>query len=197
MAEYYATEGIVLYAWERGEADRLFVLYTKELGLVHALAKGVRLEKSKLRSHLQLFSLGTLRFVNGRELFRIIDAHEQGRVRPTGNTTACFEAFGAVAAFLRRMVHGTGADGAVWKLLHGAFVSLQTGVSEQEMSALQALFRARLLYRLGYVSPYEVHPKIPRILAVSEFTPKILERATECLPLLRQMIENGVHASQM
>lgn len=197
MADYYATEGIVLGSWDRGEADRLFVLYTKELGMMRALAKGVRLEKSKLRPQLQIFSFGAFRLVNGRELFRLIDANAHARLRPTEGAMARFETFGFIASFLLRMVRGDEADVAVWDLLRHAFIFLHTATGEQSLDALQTLFCARLLYHLGYVSLHEARPELSKLLTISEFAPEILAAATKQQPLLEQMIESGVHASQM
>ena len=49
MANTFLLEGLVLKGTDYGETDRIITLYTRERGKVHALAKGVRKGKSRLR----------------------------------------------------------------------------------------------------------------------------------------------------
>ncbi len=70
----YTTEAFVLGSSPSGEADRFYTLFTKDLGLVRASGRGVRLEKSKLRSNLQDFSRISLSIVRGKEVWRITNA---------------------------------------------------------------------------------------------------------------------------
>lgn len=85
MAAYYGTEAWVLSSRERGEADRLITLFTKDLGRIDAYAKGVRLAKSKLKGHLNLFSRvrvvitpASPRGEAGKEYWRLLDAETVG-----------------------------------------------------------------------------------------------------------------------
>ncbi len=55
MFTHYRTQGIILKKEDRGEADRLFTIYTKDFGKLELLAKGERKIKSKLRGGLELF----------------------------------------------------------------------------------------------------------------------------------------------
>lgn len=50
------TSGIILRKTDYAEADRIFVILTKELGKISAIAKGVRKIKSKMGGHLEFFS---------------------------------------------------------------------------------------------------------------------------------------------
>ncbi len=71
------TTGIILRKTDYSEADRIFVILTKELGKISAIAKGVRKVKSKMGGHLEFFceinfefyksSSGDLYRVNGAE----------------------------------------------------------------------------------------------------------------------------------
>ena len=70
----YTTEAFVLESVAVGESDRFYTLFTKELGLVRASGRGVRLEKSKLRPNLQDFSRINLSIVRGKEVWRITNA---------------------------------------------------------------------------------------------------------------------------
>ncbi|OGZ49235.1 MAG: hypothetical protein A3F26_03505 [Candidatus Ryanbacteria bacterium RIFCSPHIGHO2_12_FULL_47_12b] len=74
MRAYYGTEGIVLAAYDRGEADRCITFFTRDFGRVDAVAKGLRVISSKLRGHLTLFSRVRLLLTPGKEYWRILDA---------------------------------------------------------------------------------------------------------------------------
>ncbi len=74
MAAYYQTSAWLLASYNMGEADRRLTFFTKELGRVDAIAKGARLQKSKLRGHLTLFSYARILLTPGRELWRLLDA---------------------------------------------------------------------------------------------------------------------------
>ena len=77
MYSLHQTEGIVLAAWPRGEADRTLRLYTRAYGGITLVAKGVRLEKSKLRGNIDLFCRLNAGFVAGREVYRLTYAQAE------------------------------------------------------------------------------------------------------------------------
>ena len=52
----FNTEGIILKRRNYGEADRIVVIYTKHLGKISCLAKGVRRPNSRKRASIELFS---------------------------------------------------------------------------------------------------------------------------------------------
>jgi len=64
----YKTEGVVLKQTPLGEADRILVLYTPDMGKVRAVAKGVRRGKSRLAGHLELLNLTSVSVSQGRSL---------------------------------------------------------------------------------------------------------------------------------
>lgn len=74
MNGYYATDAWLLGSREHGEADRMLAFYSRELGRVDALAKGVRLTKSKLKGHLNLFNRLRILITPGKEYWRLLDA---------------------------------------------------------------------------------------------------------------------------
>jgi len=60
------TEGIILRRTDYGEADRIITLLTPEQGKVRLMTKGVRRIKSKLAGGIELFSVSTLTYLQGR-----------------------------------------------------------------------------------------------------------------------------------
>ncbi len=70
----YTTKGIILSSRPSREADRTYSILTEGLGLVRATARGVRLEKSKLRGALEPYVLSSVSLVRGKEYWRITSA---------------------------------------------------------------------------------------------------------------------------
>lgn len=64
----YKAEGIILKGRNLGEADRILIIYTKELGKISTVAKGVRRNRSKLRGATQPLTHIEMVLYKGRNL---------------------------------------------------------------------------------------------------------------------------------
>jgi len=64
----YKTEGIVLKSMEYDEADKIVTLYTKNIGKITAIAKGVRKTKSKFGSSLEILTYSIFLIYKGRNI---------------------------------------------------------------------------------------------------------------------------------
>jgi DNA repair protein RecO (recombination protein O) len=60
------TQAIILGRTDYGEADRILTLLTPQHGKLRLVAKGVRRVKSKLAGGIELFSVSTITFIQGR-----------------------------------------------------------------------------------------------------------------------------------
>lgn len=60
------TDAIIIKRVNYQEADRIITLLTEEHGKVTVLAKGVRKSKSRLAGGLELFSVSTITFIDGK-----------------------------------------------------------------------------------------------------------------------------------
>lgn len=65
----FRVEGIVLSHREWGEADRHLTLFTREMGKVQSIAKGVRKPRSRKAGHLEPFNCSSILLARGRGLF--------------------------------------------------------------------------------------------------------------------------------
>lgn len=70
----YTTKGLVLSERPIREADRLYSILTRELGLVRVRALGVRKGDSKLRGSLEPFAFASISLVRGKEYWTITSA---------------------------------------------------------------------------------------------------------------------------
>src|SRR2546430_6710542 len=60
------TPAIILARIDYGEADRIITMLTPGHGKLRLLAKGVRRVRSKLAGGIELFSVSTITFIQGR-----------------------------------------------------------------------------------------------------------------------------------
>ena len=74
MAESYRDRAIVVKRHDLGEADRIIVLFTRNHGIVRAVAKGVRRAKSRFGSRLAPFVETDVQIHPGRNLGTITGA---------------------------------------------------------------------------------------------------------------------------
>lgn len=70
----FRAAAVVLRHADWGEADRLLTLYTREQGMVRAVAKGVRKMTSRKAGHLQPFTHVTVQLAKGRDLLIVTQA---------------------------------------------------------------------------------------------------------------------------
>lgn len=73
-ARTYKTEGIILKRINFGEADRLLTIYTKHLGKISALAKGVRRVTSRKGGNVEVFNQVSLFLAKGKNLDLVTEA---------------------------------------------------------------------------------------------------------------------------
>jgi DNA repair protein RecO (recombination protein O) len=67
-------EAVVLRHINWGEADRLLWLFSREMGKVRAVAKGVRKPRSRKAGHLEPFTRASLLLAWGREIYIVTQA---------------------------------------------------------------------------------------------------------------------------
>ncbi len=69
--EKYTTKAFILSEYEQGESDKVYKLFTRDFGIIFALAKSVRKLESKLRFHLEKTKKVSVTLVVGREQWRL------------------------------------------------------------------------------------------------------------------------------
>jgi recombinational DNA repair protein (RecF pathway) len=148
MYEKYQTEALVLRSYERGEADRVFALFTREFGLVWARASSVRRESSRLRYSLQNYSISNVSLVRGKTGWRAVGA--TARTHIEGGVTAA-ATFARIASLVERLVNGEEKSEYLFATLSDAHAALRRE-SRELHGAIELLCVARVLYALGYVS---------------------------------------------
>jgi DNA repair protein RecO (recombination protein O) len=153
----YSTECIVLDSRDSGEANRYISLFTKEIGLVRAVARSVREEKSKLRYSLQNFSFTNATLVRGREVWRITGAEERYSLHNElkDDREKLFTAT-QILKLLQRLVHGEEKNDYLFDTLSDGLEYLRgNNMNKEALKNFEHLIVLRILYSLGYIAKKE------------------------------------------
>lgn len=70
----YETKAVILGVRPIQEHDLFLRVFSDVFGYIHIVAKGTRKAGSKLRPHINEYSIATLSVVKGKEMFRLTDA---------------------------------------------------------------------------------------------------------------------------
>jgi DNA repair protein RecO len=153
MYHSYHTDGFVLSGRARGAGSRLANVYTRDLGLVSAIAQSAREERSKLRAHLTDFSHGTYTLVRGKEGWRLTGADnvENAYFALRGSPKAQ-RLLARLFSLVRRLVHGEDRDAYLFSTLATAVALAQTHATDEAiLGNLEIISVLRILASLGYV----------------------------------------------
>jgi DNA repair protein RecO (recombination protein O) len=155
------TEALVIKGFSVGEDNRFFSLFTRELGLLRALAKSVRLERSKLRYHLQEYAFVRVSLVRGRDIWRVTgagDSHNPYR-ELAGEPHKQLIVL-QITALLSRLLQGEEIDASLFDLVSSGFSFLrEVPMDAETVHTFECMLVLRILARLGYVGDdTEIHP---------------------------------------
>ena len=148
MYQKYHTEALILGSRERGEHDRIFTLYTRDFGLLHARASAVRTERSRMRYALQNYARAHVGLVRGKRGWRIGGAIS---VCKAGGNAESIVAFARVTRLVTRLVVGEEQN----EYLFNALAEAHTAFRQKPYDAratIEMVCAARVLYALGYLS---------------------------------------------
>lgn len=74
--EKYTTEGFILREFERGENDMVYKIWTKDFGIIFALARSIRKESAKLRMLTKKHDFMVFTLVKGKEIWRLTGSED-------------------------------------------------------------------------------------------------------------------------
>jgi len=145
------TRGVVIGRAQAGEGSVRIFLYTEEKGLVGALAKSAREERSKLRPHLQIGSYGSYTLVKGSYDWRLVGAVDTNNSYfLLSEKKEAQEASARVLSALRQLIQGEDMNTNLFQTLWN-FLSVLATLSSEEIYIAERLAMVRILSSLGYV----------------------------------------------
>jgi DNA repair protein RecO (recombination protein O) len=150
----YKSKGIVLRSIRYGEADRILDLYTRDAGLVSAIAKGIRRTKSRFGARLEPLSCVDFVAYQGRTLDTLTQAELLRSFRGVREDLARFDAAARMVGSVRALSGGDEADRRVFNLLYNGLDALEEHDSGFE--AVEAAFGLKLSILAGYAPQLDV-----------------------------------------
>lgn len=150
MHYIYTTKAIIIKSISIGEANKYYFLLTEDLGYIMASAQGVRLDKSKLKGHLQDFCFVSVSLVKGKVIWRItsVDTIEQGDFINDINKLIAIK---NVFSLLIRLLHGEEKNEQLFFSLESFYnFLLKNKLSQDNIINLETITVLRVLYHLGY-----------------------------------------------
>lgn len=135
----YTTKGIVLAERPVKEADRIYSVLTRDLGLIRATALGVRKESSKLRGNIEPFSLSSVSLVKGRDYWRLTSAE---LIRPV----AALPSIARPLSLIEKLIQGEESNPELFDIIEQSIRSVELN---DEMFEIRLV--SQILFHLGYL----------------------------------------------
>ncbi len=158
----YTTDAIVCGSLARNTADKSYLLFTRELGMVWAVAKSVREERSRQRYGLQDFSVVRVSLIKGKQGWRIGSTEALGNPFLSALSRPSRSGVAYIIKQLRRFVQGEQALPGVFDDITEALTAIAVADTVDEVVRWQDMVVLRLLYVLGYVRST---PTVAKLLA--------------------------------
>ena len=143
----FRVEGVVLRHTNYGEADRFVGLFTREMGKVRAIAKGVRKLRSRKAGHLEPFTRSNLLLARGRDMFIITQAETIKSYSPLREDLLLVGYASYVVELLDRFTYEEGENRAMYRLLTDTLERLSR---EHDPDLAVHYYEIRLLDLLGF-----------------------------------------------
>jgi len=151
MAVHYRSQGFVIKKIDRGEANQLFAIYTKEFGKLEILGKAIRKIKSKLRSGIELFYLSEIEFIQGKTSKTLTDAILIESFTGIRKNLKKLAIAHKISENLDDLVKGQEPDKAIWQLLVETFENLdKPKIKNLKPEIIYYYFLWNLFSILGY-----------------------------------------------
>lgn len=183
-------EGIIISRRSSGEGSVRVTFYTDALGLVYALARSAREERSKLRPHLQVGTSGTFTFIKGREVWRVTGAVSAENVFFSLKSSFSKEATARVLKIVRQFVRGEGSDPYLFSTLIN-FLHAMPQIESESVQDAECVAVLRVLSALGYVR----EDTMTSVFLDTRYDENVLTRARRVRAELVHSINEGISAS--
>ncbi len=146
-ARSFRAEAVVLRHNDWGEADRLLVLFTRKLGKIRAIAKGVRKPRSRKAGHLEPFTRVDLLLARGRDLFIVTQAETVKVYLPIRQDLLLVGYASYIVELLDRFIYEEGENRAIYRLLTDTLERISTHPNPE---VAVRYYEVRLLDLVGF-----------------------------------------------
>ncbi len=147
----YKTKAIILKQYEIGEADRIIIAFSRDLGLITLSARGVRKILARLKGHLELYTYSRLLIHKSRGSIDVITGaetiHSFKKLRLSLASTSRVY---LILEFLSRILPEREPHPEIFDLLFYVLEDLENNERRERRLILNSYFLLRSLKYLGY-----------------------------------------------
>lgn len=188
MYHIHHTEGLILGSRNYGEAGKYYSIFTRDLGMIHASAQGVRKMSSKLRFVLQDFAYVKIDLVKGKDFWRITSASKTNKLENISKNSETLEVFVNISRLLKRLLAGEYPNKSLFDDLLKGLLVLEKIETKNELQNVEAIIVLRALSNLGYIGGNETLKNLIKspfeeelVFEVSKSRTKILSEINKAL----------------
>ncbi|HEY1037673.1 MAG TPA: DNA repair protein RecO [Candidatus Paceibacterota bacterium] len=191
----YQTNAFVLGSSDLGEANKTLLLFTEELGVLYAVAQGIRLQKSKLKASLQDFSYIRVCLVKGKEVWRLTSAEKLISLYDKRLSLEARKALAGILRFVQRMSPGEGKQKDLFEILTKlcAYV-FQNKIDLAKIHLISVVAKFKILHVLGYGSGND---ELVKRYQGSEWNDALIEGASKDEEALNRHNETALRESHL
>ncbi len=187
----YTTEALICGTFNRNTADRSYLLFTKEAGMLYAEARSVREERSRQRFALQDFSLVRVSLIKGKASWKIGSIEVKKNFFMLAEDKASRGSVVSLTRFLRRFYGGQEAAPALFDYMVSALEQTSGDIKEREF--VEKVVQAHFFLALGYVD----EKKLPACVVSDSLSDIESSYNEDLLRLLSTIIEKAVATSHL
>ena len=164
------TEGLILKSYPLSEADKIIYCFTRQSGLIKAVARNARRLKSRLSGHLEPFTLADLTFFEReeRELVSIREVELQNSKFYLSHNLAAFTTLSYFAELLLEFLPPHEANEKMYRMARSVFGAIS---DKTEANAWVKLYFEIWLLRLaGFLADWQYCGDCGRNIGLDETT---------------------------
>ena len=151
MFFHYKTQGLFLKKEDRGDADQLFTIYTKDFGKLEILAKAIRKISSKLRAGAEIFYLSDIEFIQAKRNKTLTDAVPIEKFKNLKKDLNRLKAAYQISEVSDSLIRGQEPDEKIWELFIDVFKKLNNlHFLSENLQLIYYYFLWNFLSLLGY-----------------------------------------------
>lgn len=186
MYQKYTTEGFIVSAKGNREADMLYLVYTRDFGMLLASATSVRLPKSKLRPHLVSGVLLSFTFLRSKTRWKLVEVKEAGERLPVQSVG--YRVFSKILLIMKTLIHGEEKNESLFSVLEEIYHLTERDLNINE--SVEILGMIKVLASLGYGTGIGLSKYIHR-----EFNEEVLKEVGDEKKEIIQEINRALKAT--
>jgi DNA repair protein RecO len=183
----YTNPAFIVHSSPYGEAGKFLLLFTKDFGMIGAVAQGIRLTQSKLRYHIQDFNLSMVSIVRGKEVWRLTGAHEI----ESENEDELSQLQIKILKLLKRLLHGEEKNEKLFEIVEELY---KNKIKKDEEDLVECLIVLRVLNTLGYIKNTE---ELSIFLENKYITAELIELIKQKKMAIIDVINSALKESQL